>query len=93
MNIWKYVIDDAGLPIIFSVDHQHTDILTTIVAAGYVIINYDYEKEFFFVKCYGGSSCLGISSRIEDTSIVEIHLNGCLYQEKINGLNFSSLSN
>ena len=48
MNIWKYVIDDAGLPIIFSVDHQHTDILTTIVAAGYVIINYDYEKDFFF---------------------------------------------
>jgi hypothetical protein len=50
MNILKYVIDDAGLPIIFSVDHQHTDILTTIVAAGYVIINYDYEKEFFLLN-------------------------------------------
>ncbi len=93
MKILKYVINDTGLPIIFSLDNLHTDILTKVVSAGYVIIDYDWEKEFFFVKCYGESSCLGISSRLKDTSIIEIHLNGCLYEEKINGVNFDSISN
>lgn len=82
MKILKYVINDTGLPIIFSVDNLHTDILTKVVAAGFVLIEYDYENEFFFVKCYGESSSLGVSSRVIDTSIVEIHLNGCLYEEK-----------
>lgn len=85
MKILKYVIIETGLPIIFSVDNLHTDILTKVVAAGFVIIDYDWEKEFFFVKCYGGSSCIGISSRAEDTSIIEIHLNCCLYHEKSKG--------
>jgi hypothetical protein len=93
MKILKYVINDTGLPIIFSMDNLHTDILTKVVAAGFVIIDYDWEKEFFFVKCYGGSSCLGISSRAEDTSIIEIHLNGCLYEEKSKGKNFDSVLN
>lgn len=86
MKILKYVINDAGLPIIFSVDNLHSDILTKVVAAGFLIIDFDWQKEFFFVKCYGESSCLGISSRLEDTSIIEIHLNGCLYEEKIKGV-------
>lgn len=84
MKILKYVINDVGLPIIFSMDNLHTDIMTKVVAAGFVIIDYDWEKEFFFVKCYGSSPCLGISSRAEDTSIVEIHLNGYLYVQKQN---------
>lgn len=82
MKISKYVIYSAGLPIIFSVDNLHTDILTKVVAAGFVIIDYDWEKEFFFVSCLGDSSCLGISSRLADTSLVEMHLNVCLYEEK-----------
>ncbi len=90
MKILKYVINDAGLPIIFCVDNLHTDILTKVVAAGFVIIDYDWGKEFFFVKCYGGSSSLGISSRIEDSDIVEKHLNGCLYEEK-HGATLSSI--
>lgn len=82
MNISKYVINDAGLPIIFSTDIEYSAILTKVVSAGFVLIEYDYENEFFFVKCYGESSSLGVSSRVIDTSIVEIHLNGCLYEEK-----------
>ena len=84
MKILKYVINDVGLPIIFSIDILHTDIMTKVVAAGFVIIDYDWEKEFFFVKCYGESSSLGVSSRVIDTSIGEIHLIGCLYEEKQN---------
>ena len=40
MKILKYVINDAGLPIIFSMDNLHTDILTKVVAAGFVIIDF-----------------------------------------------------
>jgi hypothetical protein len=81
MRILKYVINDHGLPIIFSMDNLHTDIITKVVAAGYVIISYDSDKEFFFVKCYGESDLLGISSRLIDDEIIEKHLNGYLYKD------------
>ncbi len=54
MKILKYVINDTGLPIIFSVDNLHTDILTKVVAAGFVIIDYDWRKECFLLSVMEG---------------------------------------
>lgn len=81
MKILKYVINDVGQPIIFSVDNLHSDILTNVVSAGFVIIDYNYENEFFFVKCFGASSSLGVTSRVIDDEIIERHINGFLFGE------------
>jgi hypothetical protein len=82
MKILKYVINDTNLPIIFNEDTSHSVLITNVVSAGFVIIDYDYLNDFYFVKCYGGSSSLRISCRVIDDEIIEKHLNGCTYLEK-----------
>jgi hypothetical protein len=54
MKILKYVINDVGRPIIFSTDNLHTDILTKVVSAGFVLIDYDSDNEFFLLNVMEG---------------------------------------
>jgi hypothetical protein len=82
LKILKYVINDDNLPILFCKSFSHSAIITNVVSAGYVIIDFDISKQFFLVKVYGASSSLGISSRLKDDEIIEKHLNGCTYLEK-----------
>ena len=82
MKILKYVINDDNLLIIFCESFSHSSIITNVVSAGYVIIDFDFSKQFFFVKVYGASSSLRISSRLIDDEIIEKHLNGRAYLEK-----------
>jgi hypothetical protein len=82
MKILKYVINDSNLPILFCVSISHSAIITKVISAGYVIIDFDISKQFFLVKVYGQSSSLRILSRLMDDEIIEKHLNGCTYLEK-----------
>jgi len=75
MRIHKYVINDEGLPIIFSIYLLHSSIQTNVVSAGFVIVDYDCEKELFSVRCYGKSSDLKIKSNPNDFKIIEHYLN------------------
>jgi hypothetical protein len=82
MKILKYVINDSSLPILFCVSISHSAIITKVISAGYVIIDFDISKQFFLVKVYGESSSLRIPCRLIDDEIIENHLNGCTYLEK-----------
>ncbi len=82
MKLLKYVINDSSLPILFCMSISHSKIITNVVSAGYVIIDFDISKQFFLVKVYGASSSLRISSRLMDDEIIEKHLNGSTYLEK-----------
>jgi hypothetical protein len=82
MKILKYVINDANLPILFCMSISHSAIITKVVSAGYVVIDFDVSKQFFLVKVFGESISLRISSRLIDDEIIEKHLNGCTYLEK-----------
>jgi hypothetical protein len=82
MKILKYVINDSSLPILFCVSISHSAIITKVISAGYVIIDFDISKQFFLVKVYGESSSLRIPCRLIDDEIIEKHLNGCTYLEK-----------
>jgi hypothetical protein len=75
MKVLKYVINENQVPIIFTVETSHTAIFSKIVSAGFVFIGYDCLNDFFYVKCYGGSTSLGISSRLIDSDIIDKYLN------------------
>jgi hypothetical protein len=75
MRILKYVINEKEFPIIFNRETLHSDIYTNAIAAGFVIINFDYTRESFFVKCYGESCELHVESRPIDATIIERYLN------------------
>lgn len=92
MDISKYVINDAGLPIIFSTDIEHSAILTTVVSGGYVTIAFDSSSQYYFASCFT-DELFDLKCRLIDSDIVEKHLNGYLYEEKVNGNNFDSISN
>lgn len=92
MDISKYVINDAGLPIIFSTDIDYSAILTTVLSGGYVIIAFDSTSQYYFASCFT-DELFDFKSRLIDSYIVEKHLNGCLYEDKVNGNNFDSISN
>lgn len=75
MRVLKYIINDKQFPIIFNKETLHSDIYTNAVAAGFVIINFDYTRDCFFVKCYGESCELQVESRPIDSTIIELYLN------------------
>lgn len=81
MKISKYVINDAGLPIIFSMDIDHSTILTSVISGGYVTIAFDSTSQYYFATCFT-DELLDYKSRLIDSDIVEKHLNGYLYQER-----------
>ena len=81
MKIFKYVINDAGLPIIFSTDIEYSAILTTVVSGGYVLISFDSNSQHYFVSCFI-DELFDFKCRLIDSDIVEKHLNGFTYLEK-----------
>lgn len=81
MKTLKYVINDAGLPIIFSVDIEYSAILTTVVSGGYVTIAFDSNSQYYFASCFI-DELFDFKCRLIDSYIVEKHLNGYLFNEK-----------
>jgi len=75
INILKYVINDNNLPIFFNKEITHSEILTSVISAGFLIISFDEIRGKFSVKCFGESSSLDVKVGEEDTDIIEHFLN------------------
>jgi hypothetical protein len=76
-KIIKYIISDDGIPILFSCDLQHADVMHNgCLSAGFMVFWYDAEKALIVVRCYGESTSIGVKSKLEtDEKIIEEFLN------------------
>lgn len=75
MKILKYIITDKKIPIIFSRDITHNEILLSGISAGFLILRYNDIHNQFSVKCYGESTSLNLKMEKEDQSIIGHYLN------------------
>lgn len=75
MNILKYIITESKIPLLFSSNMPHNEVLTKAISAGFVVVNYDVTLYQFHVKCFGESSSLGVRSQKEDELVIEKFLN------------------
>ncbi len=79
MNILKYVVSDKKIPIIFSKEIIHCDVMSDAITAGFLILKFDMNHKKFIVKCFGESSSLNIKKGDEDENIIENYLNNNFY--------------
>ena len=75
MKILKYIITDKKIPVIFSRDIIHNEILHSAISAGFLIIKYNVIDNQFAVKCYGESTSLNLKTDKEDQAIIRHYLN------------------
>jgi hypothetical protein len=78
MKILKYVIGDSNIPIFFDSLIGHKKVLSNVVSAGFVAVNYNFEKNQFTAKCFGYSTSLDIGIRDGDDQLIISFLNGLL---------------
>jgi hypothetical protein len=76
-KIIKYIITEQGIPVLFSCEMKHADVLQNgFVSAGFLVMRYDSVKSLFLVRCFGESSSLKVKSELEaDQKIIEEFLN------------------
>ena len=79
INILKYVISHNKIPVIFSKEFTHSDIMSDAISAGFLIVKFDIDYKKFIVKCFGESSSLNIKKGDEDELIIENYLNNKFY--------------
>jgi hypothetical protein len=82
MNILKYVVNEKKIPIIFSKDITHCDVMSDAISAGFLIVKFDINPQKFVVKCFGESSSLNIKIADEDETLIENYLNNQFYSLK-----------
>nr|WP_315184699.1 hypothetical protein [uncultured Flavobacterium sp.] len=82
MKILKYIINEKKIPILFSTEITHCDVLSKAISAGFLTVKFDTNYNKFLVKCYGESSSLNIKTSNEDESLIENYLNNQFYTVK-----------
>ena len=81
MKILKYIINDRNIPVLFSDEIVHNEVLQKVKSAGFLMISYDSFKKRFVAKCFGESTSLNqIANVIEDTKTIENFLNGTNFE-------------
>jgi hypothetical protein len=75
MNILKYVVGFNQIPIIFSKEITHSEVMSDVVSAGFLLIKFDSNEKKFIVKCFGESSSLKAKPANDDKDIIENYLN------------------
>ncbi len=83
MKILKYIINENKIPILFSSDIIHNEVLSTGLSAGFIILNFDLNYKKFSVTCYGESSSLKIKKSNDDKILIEDFLNNNFCNLKI----------
>lgn len=76
-KIIKYIISEDGIPILFSCDIMHAEVLHKgCLSAGFLVFWYDVATAVFVVRCHGESTSIGVKSKCEiDEKIIEDFLN------------------
>ena len=82
MKILKYIINEKKIPILFSSEITHSDVILKAVSAGFVILRFDIKYKKFLVTCYGESTSLKIKKSSEDEMLIEHFLNNQFYSIK-----------
>ena len=82
MKILKYIINEKKIPLIFSSDITHSDVVLKALSAGFLILRFDLERNKFSVKCYGESTSLNIKNAKEDEILIADFLNNQFYTIK-----------
>jgi hypothetical protein len=82
MKILKYIINEKKIPILFSTEITHCDVVSNAISAGFLIVNFDTNYNKFLVKCYGESSSLKIKKSNEDETLIENFLNNQFFTIK-----------
>ncbi|RTZ00424.1 hypothetical protein EKM02_08245 [Flavobacterium sp. RSP49] len=75
MHILKYVINEKKIPVIFSKDIPHCDVMSDVISAGFLIVKFEMNPQKFAVKCFGESSSLNKKKGDEDETLIENYLN------------------
>lgn len=83
MKILKYIINEQKIPIIFSKNITHNEVLSSGISAGFLILNFDPNYKKFQVKCYGESTSLNIKKLNDDEALIENFLNNQFYTVKM----------
>ncbi|MET0946422.1 MAG: hypothetical protein ABWY22_13500 [Flavobacterium sp.] len=77
MKKLKYIINDRNIPVLFSEEIVHNEVLQNAKSAGFLMISFDSFKKRFVAKCFGESTSLNlIANATEDKEIIECFLNG-----------------
>ena len=76
MKLIKYIINDNDVPVLFSNDIIHNEVLLKGKSAGFMIIKYNKEDDKFSASCFGESTSLKIGSNAStDKKIIEDFFN------------------
>jgi hypothetical protein len=75
MNILKYVVNRKKIPIVFSTDIKHSDVMKDAISAGFLIVKFDSNHSKYIVNCFGESTSLNIKKADEDEFLIENFLN------------------
>lgn len=75
MNILKYVVGHNKIPILFSKDILHSDVMKDAISAGFLIVKFDSINSKYSVNCFGESTSLNIKSDDGDQYLIENYLN------------------
>jgi hypothetical protein len=75
MNILKYVVSKKKIPVIFSKEITHSDVMADAISAGFLVVKFDVNYKKFIVKCFGESSSLNLKNGDEDEYLIENFLN------------------
>ncbi len=79
MKILKYIINEKKIPLIFSSDITHNEVILKAHSAGFLILRFDLIHKKFSVKCYGESTSLNIKNAEDDETLIANFLNNQFY--------------
>jgi hypothetical protein len=69
-KVLKYVINQNDIPILFSTDILHSDILQEAKSAGFLSVKFVGKKRKYVVKCFGESTSLNLKSDVKHDEVI-----------------------
>lgn len=75
MNILKYIITSKEIPVIFSMEIPHDNVLQNGISAGFLVLSYNNLTGKFRARCFGKSGSMNLQSMSKDVLLIENYLN------------------
>ena len=83
INVLKYCLNEKKIPIIFSSDIIHCDVMADAVSAGFLVVKFDIDTLKFKATCFGESLSLKIKIANDDEEIIENYLNNKFHSSEL----------
>jgi len=76
MKLIKYIINDNDIPVLFSTELIHNEVIQKGKSAGFMTISYNRDEARFTARCFGESTSLKIAcDKDKDQKIIEDFFN------------------